>query len=293
MNVKLFLGISLVIILRMFAAPAPVAHANPGDVRCFPDTGQCISGPIRVFWELHGGALVFGLPISPPQQEFIDGQPVTVQWFERTRFEHRNDSVMLGRVGVDLLWSYGIDWWTLAQGQPQEGCLFFAATRHSLCEPFLSHWLSHGANMAVFGQPVSEPRWELHGGANASVRLVQWFERARFELVGGVVVVAELGTELIGRQVASSPALQPDLVTASIQDAVLAAEVTGYIPITYPGHISAFHPLRTGGQDLFNCDDFHTWDDAWAFYQVNFPGDPNRLDEDNDGIPCEDLPGAP
>lgn len=48
--------------------------------------------------------------------------------------------------------------------------------------------------------------------------------------------------------------------------------------------------LNTGGRDLYNCGDFATWAEANAVYQANLPGDPNDLDRDNDGIPCESLP---
>ena len=44
-----------------------------------------------------------------------------------------------------------------------------------------------------------------------------------------------------------------------------------------------------------NCGDFSTWDDAYAFFLAEGgpAEDPHRLDNDNDGIPCESLPGAP
>lgn len=44
-----------------------------------------------------------------------------------------------------------------------------------------------------------------------------------------------------------------------------------------------------------NCDDFDTWEEANAFF-LNAGGpssDPHRLDGDNNGVPCESLPGAP
>lgn len=53
------------------------------------------------------------------------------------------------------------------------------------------------------------------------------------------------------------------------------------------------NPLNTGGVDRYNCTDFATWKEANAVFQANLPGDPNRLDNDDDGIPCENLPGAP
>ncbi len=49
----------------------------------FPETRHSLSGPIRSYWERHGGIGVFGFPIS---EELIeDGR--TVQYFERARLE--------------------------------------------------------------------------------------------------------------------------------------------------------------------------------------------------------------
>ncbi len=44
-----------------------------------------------------------------------------------------------------------------------------------------------------------------------------------------------------------------------------------------------------------NCGDFETWVEANEFFlRAGGPeSDPHRLDNDNDGIPCESLPGAP
>ena len=49
-------------------------------------------------------------------------------------------------------------------------------------------------------------------------------------------------------------------------------------------------------EDTHNCSDFDTWDEAQAFFESEGgPGsDPHNLDgNDNDGIVCESLPGAP
>jgi hypothetical protein len=42
-------------------------------------------------------------------------------------------------------------------------------------------------------------------------------------------------------------------------------------------------------QNNLNCSDFATQEDAQAEFNRD-PGDPDRLDADNDGIACEDLP---
>ena len=44
-----------------------------------------------------------------------------------------------------------------------------------------------------------------------------------------------------------------------------------------------------------NCDDFETWDEANAFFvAAGGPNsDPHGLDGDDNGVPCQSLPGAP
>ncbi len=76
--------------------------------RCFPETGQCIDGRIREFWEQNGGLPVFGFPVAPQREEQVEGRPVQVQWFERNRLELHPENprpydVLLGRLGADRL----------------------------------------------------------------------------------------------------------------------------------------------------------------------------------------------
>ena len=53
--------ITLVALLLSALAPNPT---RAQDQRCFPETGQCISGNIRAFWQNNGGLAVFGYPIT-------------------------------------------------------------------------------------------------------------------------------------------------------------------------------------------------------------------------------------
>jgi hypothetical protein len=51
----------------------------------------------------------------------------------------------------------------------------------------------------------------------------------------------------------------------------------------------------TGGYrsgNAYNCGDFTNYAAAKAYFDA-IPGDPSKLDSDNDGIPCESLAGAP
>ncbi|MDQ5851073.1 MAG: S8 family peptidase [Chloroflexota bacterium] len=194
-------------------APQPPAP-QPGDVITFPETGHTLRGEFRRFWEANGGLPVFGFPITEELSEQTAEGTFLVQYFERNRFEFHPEkpapyNVLLGRLGDTLLRRGGVDWWGLPKGQQQAGCQFFAETGHSLCEPFLSYWRSHGLrdgrlddfgrSLALFGLPLSEPRMETN--ASGHTVLTQWFERARFEDHGSApggpgVLLGLLGNEL-------------------------------------------------------------------------------------------------
>ncbi|NJN66058.1 MAG: hypothetical protein HC884_04745 [Chloroflexaceae bacterium] len=206
--------------------PEPAA---PTEERCFEETGHCISGRIREFWEQNGGLLVFGLPIGPQQEETIEDQPIQVQWFERNRLElqpenERPYDVLLGRLGVNRLEQQGRSWFEFPKGQAQDGCLFFEESGHTICEPFLSVWQADGLeldgapgksqqeNLVLFGLPVSEPQSETL--SDGSEYTVQWFERARFELHPENeppfnVLLGLLGSEVSNPPVAEEPTPEP------------------------------------------------------------------------------------
>ena len=48
-------------------------------------------------------------------------------------------------------------------------------------------------------------------------------------------------------------------------------------------------PIVTDGADLWNCADFESWSQASLVYEANLPNDPNLIDFDGNGIPCENL----
>lgn len=59
--------------------------------------------------------------------------------------------------------------------------------------------------------------------------------------------------------------------------------------------LGLFIDRTTSAQDSFSCDDFSTFDEALsAFADAGGPQtDPNGVDPDRDGFPCEDLDGTP
>ncbi len=181
------------------AAPfLPVAPVDTTTDRTYFDaTGHTLSYGFKQFWESHGGLAVFGYPIS---EEFSEKNPdtgvtYTVQYFERYRFEYHPEfagtpaEVSLGRLGVQA----ATQTYPTATRAPGSSALYFSSTQHTLSGSFRSYWESHGG-LAIFGYPTSEPFEQ--GGV-----LVQYFERARFELhpelpVESQVLLSRLGTDL-------------------------------------------------------------------------------------------------
>jgi N-acetyl-anhydromuramyl-L-alanine amidase AmpD len=91
--------------LAMVEAGGKVVEDKSAVIQVGP-FGVHIGGGFRRFWEERGGLPIFGWPIS---EEFRENG-VTVQYFERARFEHRpgigraeDYHVVLGRVGAELL----------------------------------------------------------------------------------------------------------------------------------------------------------------------------------------------
>jgi Tol biopolymer transport system component len=198
MRIYRWLGAAFVLLgSALLAADGwPAASQAQSTERCFSETGYCINGPIREYWEQNDGLRVFGLPIGPQQEEYIEGRPIQVQWFERNRLELHleNDPpyhVLLGRLGVDVLEARGRNWFTFARDEgPQPGCRFFD-TGFNVCGDFLAAWQANGLDLgdpgisaaeslALFGQPISQPQPETL--SNGQTYTVQWFERARFEM---------------------------------------------------------------------------------------------------------------
>jgi len=84
--------------------PTPITSVVP---RWFPETRHYIDHGFKGFWEDHHDAIqIFGLPLS---EEFVDSTGLTVQWFERARFEWHPGSnlnqwdVLLARIGAEAL----------------------------------------------------------------------------------------------------------------------------------------------------------------------------------------------
>jgi hypothetical protein len=139
----------------------------------FPQTGHHLSNRTGFldFWRANGQVAVFGYPIT---EEIVENNRV-VQYFERARFEYVAElagtphQVQLGLLGLEVL-NGAIP---AGVADPLNGARYFPETQHTLSADFRYYWERRGG-LALFGYPLSEPYYE-------NGRLVQYFERARFE----------------------------------------------------------------------------------------------------------------
>jgi uncharacterized protein YkwD len=237
------------------------AHAEPDD-RCFEQTGYCISGPIRTYWELHGGLPVFGYPVTPLRQETIEGTWTgPVQWFERDRLEdHGSDGVMAGRLGARILELRGIRWQDDFDpvDSASSDCFYFSQTKHSLCDPFLSYWQRHGG-LERFGYPISEPYETTIDGWYGTI---QYFERRRMEHhteYSGTpyeVLLGLLGNEVLGFEDNPTPTAEPYPVdstptrTVEPPDTPTSTSTTTPTPPATASATSTPHPTQTPQAEL-------------------------------------------
>jgi glucose/arabinose dehydrogenase len=217
-------GLLALLLALVLAAGASPSAAQSG-ARCFTETDLCVDGRFLGYWSGNGGLPVFGLPLSEQRTELGSEGAFSTQWFERERFEAHPENrapydVLLGRLGDEALRRQGRDWQSFPKGAQQPGCQFFAATGHSVCEPFLSYWRSHGLefdgrrgtsyeeSLALFGLPLSEPAMETN--SSGFTVLTQWYERARFEYLPQnpdpyKVLLGRLGAEVFDPTAGNGP----------------------------------------------------------------------------------------
>ncbi len=191
---------ALIGLVVALAGTVPAAQAAE---LCFPETGQCISGRIREYWEQNGGLPVFGLPLNAPNQELNRDtlEVYQTQWFERNRMELHPENaapydVLLGRLGAESLPADLPSSALAREAGPQAGCRWFEVTGHNVCNQqgalgFKSYWEAHGLrfdsdpavrfdeSLALFGYPLTQPT--QYTNSSGDTVLTQWFERARFE----------------------------------------------------------------------------------------------------------------
>jgi hypothetical protein len=223
--------------------------------RCFDDSSGrrvCLSGRFLAFWEQQGGAAVFGLPVSSPMTQAAAKGTLTVQYFERARFElhPRNPApydVMLGRIGSEWLQTSGHPTAKDLEATATTDCRSFGATGYRVCGRFLQFWRAHGLrldgnrvvseaeSLALLGLPITTQRSET--GVSGRAVVGQWFERAHLQQQNdGSVVMTPLGREVaqvvLQGPVGPSQAVTPTFVPTS------TATVPAGQPTRTPGIIA-------------------------------------------------------
>jgi hypothetical protein len=164
----------------------PTTDVTPTVIVRLPITA--IDVRFTTVWRNRGGLAIFGLPLSGP---ITLSNGVVVQYFERARLEYHPDlagtqyAVLIGLLAVELGYA------TPAVAAPTDAAdvaWYYRETGHGIGRSFRNYWRSRGG-LALFGLPIGEPVTE-------NGLLVQYFERARFELhpdLAGTLYEVQLG----------------------------------------------------------------------------------------------------
>jgi hypothetical protein len=174
--------------LALLAAGGVPAKAQQTAGYYFPQTGHNIVGEFWTYYQsIPDALLVFGVPIT---EQYAGPDGLTVQYFEKVRFELHADQPIGRRVVLSDLGEL-----IYRSGAPTVNPTAAGACRvvggFGICYDFLSYYDDHGGSL-VFGNPLSGFEFQPDG------RLIQYFERARFEWhpelpEGQKVTLADLG----------------------------------------------------------------------------------------------------
>ena len=254
----------MAVLLITLPGTSPAVSAQQSE-RCFPETGFCISGPIRAYWERNGGLAVFGYPISNQQIENVEGTwSGPVQWFERDRLEDHGgaEGVLAGRLGARYLELQGRPWVRGTEtppARPTGPCRYFEITGYSICNlSFRIYWEQNGG-LERFGYPITPAFEEQVEGRTYTV---QYFERRRMEYhpeLAGTPYEVLLG--LLGR----------DILYGNLASLAEYTSADGAWSVTYP--VALLHPEDLGdGLVIFLTGDrksfaaIHSFDDQRNMY---------------------------
>ncbi|MFM2310281.1 MAG: hypothetical protein RLY87_2403 [Chloroflexota bacterium] len=238
----------MILVGMMFACVPKTMQAASAE-RCFPETGYCISGPIRAYWERNGGLPVFGFPKGPQTTEAVEGVLLTVQWFERDRLEIQpNGAITAGRLGARLLELQQTPWQPGPHLGPAAGCQGFAPTGYNVCGEFAKYWSKNGGLMR-FGYPITGPFQTTIEGKSL---IVQYFERRRFELhPNNQIMLGLLGNEVKATVQNAIPPF-PDAASNPWGNFV-SANGTQLIAGGAPFEVRGMNYVRATGVDASKC----------------------------------------
>lgn len=220
--------IALALVFGSFSSTRrAAAHPVAGPAaRYFKETGHNITGAIKTFYEARGDVAIFGLPLT----EVIVENGRQVQYFERARFElhpelpnayfvsltHLGRQLTRGRTGGPFAPA-------APRGQPSA---YFRETAHNVGPTFFAFWNQRGG-LPVFGYPLSEP-FEEASPTDGVVRLVQYFERARFEYRPEASPASQVQLGLLGRQLLDRSGVPASARKPAPAITLLGEATTGY-----------------------------------------------------------------
>jgi hypothetical protein len=145
-------------------------NAQTPDYEYFDETGHNVQGEFLKFYRSAPNPLLYGYPITE-QITSKDGK--TVQYFQRARFELRNDLPEGQRVQLSLLGRETYSPQSPLNVSSTFACRFYSETNFSICFAFLEFFDKNGG-VTQFGYPISS--FEYHENM-----IVQYFEKARLE----------------------------------------------------------------------------------------------------------------
>jgi hypothetical protein len=176
---RLFRIMALVMLAGVCTWPSAVGaapqHSPVEAFTFFPQTGHNIVPVVKKFYDANGGADVFGFPLT----EVINDEGLSVQYFERARFELWPEGIQLTPLGKWTSNGRTDAPFAPVAAAPSPDATYFPESQHSLRGAFQWFWQNHGG-VQVFGWPLSEELTEVSSDDNLPY-LVQYFERARLE----------------------------------------------------------------------------------------------------------------
>lgn len=200
------------------------AFAQTLDFKYFAETGHNVKGEFLKFYNSNPNALIiFGYPIT---EEFTTKDGLTIQYFQRARFEISPQLPEGQRVTLTPIGS--------VMYVPQEpmsvsgnaiACRTFS-TGFDVCYDFLAFFDKYGGT-AQFGNPISEFEYREN-------KIVQYFEKARFEWQPGRpeaqrVVLSDLG-RIYFDKLGEDPALLPSVKPIdNSQSAILSLKTHAFV----------------------------------------------------------------
>lgn len=209
------LGALALLVASVSAVGAQFDPAEPQEgCDFFDETQHNLCPPFQSYWNGNGGLEVFGFPISEAFDEINPdlGEERLTQYFERERLEFHPENagteyeILLGRLGAQILDLTGVNWYEFPKASPSDPH-YTPETGHAIAPEFWGYWSTHGLDLgdegisyresvALFGFPISPMEEETNSSGDTVP--TQWFERARFELHDGdMVLLGLLGNELV------------------------------------------------------------------------------------------------